>query len=132
MDNQNQLLKQRRDKAQTLADAGVNLFSNDFKNPQPVKDILPLADALEPETHAPDDAVYRIAGRIMSLRKFGKAAFFHVQDESGKMQVYARRDLLGEEFQRFKNGMWAILSGLRAGSLRPRPVNPRLRRLVCT
>ncbi|MCI5190994.1 MAG: lysine--tRNA ligase, partial [Candidatus Electrothrix sp. AS4_5] len=102
MDNQNQLLKQRRDKAQTLADAGVNLFSNDFKKPQPVKDILPLADALEPETHAPDDAVYRIAGRIMSLRKFGKAAFFHVQDESGKMQVYARRDLLDEEFQRFK------------------------------
>ncbi|CAK8716809.1 lysine--tRNA ligase [Candidatus Electrothrix laxa] len=102
MDNQNQLLKQRREKAQTLADAGVNLFSNDFKNPQPVQEILPLADSLEPETHAPDDAVYRIAGRVMSLRKFGKAAFFHVQDETGRMQVYARRDELGEDFQFFK------------------------------
>ncbi|MCI5218216.1 MAG: lysine--tRNA ligase [Candidatus Electrothrix sp. LOE2] len=102
MDNQNQLLKQRREKAQTLADAGVNLFSNDFKNPQPVTEILPLADSLEPETHAPDDAVYRVAGRVMSLRKFGKAAFFHVQDETGRMQVYARRDELGEEFQLFK------------------------------
>jgi lysyl-tRNA synthetase class 2 len=102
MDNQNQLLKQRREKAQTLADAGVNLFSNDFKNPQPVTEILPLADSLEPETHAPDDAVYRVAGRVMSLRKFGKAAFFHVQDETGRMQVYARRDELGEDFQFFK------------------------------
>jgi lysyl-tRNA synthetase class 2 len=102
MDNQNQLLKQRREKAQTLADAGVNLFSNDFKNPQPVKKILPLADSLEPETHAPDNVVYRVAGRVMSLRKFGKAAFFHVQDETGRMQVYARRDELGEEFQLFK------------------------------
>ena len=102
MDNTNQLLKQRREKAQTLAEAGVNLFSNDFKNPQPVVEILPLADSLEPETHAPDDALYRIAGRVMSLRKFGKAAFFHIQDESGRMQVYARRDELGEEFQFFK------------------------------
>ena len=102
MDNQSQLLKQRREKAQTLAEAGVNLFSNSFKDPQPVVGILPLAEGLEPETHAPDDITYRVAGRIMSLRKFGKAAFFHIQDESGRMQVYARRDLLGEEFQLFK------------------------------
>ncbi|WP_339132630.1 MAG: lysine--tRNA ligase [Candidatus Electrothrix sp. GW3-4] len=102
MDNQNQLLKQRREKAETLAEAGVTLFSNDFKNPQAVREILPLADNLEPETHAPDDVVYRVAGRIMSLRKFGKAAFFHVQDETGRMQIYARRDLLAEEFQLFK------------------------------
>ncbi|MCI5224575.1 MAG: lysine--tRNA ligase, partial [Candidatus Electrothrix sp. AR4] len=102
MDNQSQLLKQRREKAQTLAEAGVNLFSNDFKKPQPVVEILPLAEALEPETHASDNIVYRVAGRVMSLRKFGKAAFFHVQDESGRMQIYARRDLLGEQFQQFK------------------------------
>ncbi|RUM37690.1 MAG: lysine--tRNA ligase, partial [Desulfobulbus sp.] len=33
----------------------------------------------------------------MSMRKFGKAAFFHIQDESGRIQIYARRDLLGDE-----------------------------------
>ncbi|XOF33231.1 MAG: lysine--tRNA ligase [Candidatus Electrothrix sp. YB6] len=102
MDNQSQLLKQRREKAQTLSEAGVNLFSNSFKDPQPVREILPLANALEPESHAPGNTVYRVAGRIMSLRKFGKAAFFHLQDETGRMQIYARRDLLGEEFQLFK------------------------------
>ena len=39
----------------------------------------------------------------MSLRKFGKAAFLHVQDESGRIQIYARKDLIGEEkFALFK------------------------------
>lgn len=132
MDNQNQLLKQRREKAQTLADAGVNLFSNDFKNPQPVKEILPLADSLEPETHALDDAVYRVAGRVMSLRKFGKAAFFHVQDETGRMQVYARRDELGEDFQFFKKWDVGDIVGWKASCSKPRPVSPLWMHPACT
>ena len=100
---QSHILRQRREKAQTLADAGVNLFSNDFKNPQPIAEILPRGEALAPESHEQDGGLYRVAGRIMSLRKFGKAAFFHIQDESGRIQVYARKDLLGdEEFKLFK------------------------------
>ncbi len=94
---QSQLLKQRREKAQTLADAGVNLFSNDFKTPQAIAGILPRGEALAPESHETDAGTYRVAGRIMSLRKFGKAAFFHLQDATDRIQIYARRDLLGEE-----------------------------------
>ncbi len=100
---QSQLLKQRREKAQTLADAGVNLFSNSFKHPQQIIDILPRGEALAPESHEDNGGIYRVAGRIMSLRKFGKAAFFHIQDESGKIQIYARKDLLGDDqFALFK------------------------------
>lgn len=100
---QSHLLKQRREKAQTLADAGVKLFSNSFKNPLPIADILPRGEALAPESHEQDAGSYRIAGRVMSLRKFGKAAFFHIQDESGRIQIYARKDLLGEDvFTTFK------------------------------
>jgi lysyl-tRNA synthetase class 2 len=40
---------------------------------------------------------YTIAGRIMTLRLHGKTAFAHVQDRSGKLQVYIRQDVLGEE-----------------------------------
>ncbi len=97
------ILKQRREKAQTLADAGVKLFSNDFKNPQPIAEILPRGEALAPESHEKNGGLYRVAGRIMSLRKFGKAAFFHIQDESGRIQIYVRKDLLGDEpFKLFK------------------------------
>ncbi|MCD6389693.1 MAG: lysine--tRNA ligase, partial [Desulfobulbaceae bacterium] len=38
-----------------------------------------------------------IAGRIVGLRKFGKAAFLHLQDETGRMQVYVKRDTVGVE-----------------------------------
>uniref|UniRef100_UPI0040575EA6 lysine--tRNA ligase n=1 Tax=Candidatus Electronema sp. TaxID=2698783 RepID=UPI0040575EA6 len=103
MDNLNSLLKQRREKAQSLADDGVKLFSNDFKHPQHIADILPQAEALEPETHAPEGVSCRLAGRVMVLRKFGKAAFFQLQDESARIQIYARLDVLGEEqFGHFK------------------------------
>ena len=100
---QSHILKQRREKAQALADAGVKLFSNDFKSPQPIAEILPRGEALAPESHEKNSGLYRVAGRIMSMRKFGKAAFFHMQDESGRIQIYARRDFLGdEEFKLFK------------------------------
>src|SRR5665647_2949584 len=97
METTSNLLKQRREKAESLAAAGVNLFSNTFKNPQPISAILPQGATLVAEGHDDSGVIYRIAGRVMSMRKFGKAAFFHLQDAESRVQVYARRDLLGEE-----------------------------------
>ncbi len=103
MDNQSNILKQRRNKAQALAESGVKLFRNDFKAPQPIAGILPRGEQLAAESHEENGSACRVAGRIMSMRNFGKAAFFHIQDESGRIQVYAKRDLLGvEEFKLFK------------------------------
>lgn len=103
MDQTSNLLKQRRDKAQLLAESGVNLFSNNFKAPNPIADILPRGEVLDAETFEDTGNIYRIAGRVMSMRKFGKAAFFHLQDESGRLQIYAKRDLVGvESYDHFK------------------------------
>nr|WP_320009955.1 lysine--tRNA ligase [uncultured Desulfobulbus sp.] len=103
MENTSNLLKQRREKAETLAEAGVKLFSNSFKAPHPIADILPQGADLAAETHDESGHTFRIAGRVMSMRKFGKAAFFHVRDSSGQMQVYAKRDVLGvENYNLFK------------------------------
>ena len=45
----------------------------------------------------------RIAGRLVALREMGKSVFAHVQDATGRFQIYARKDVLGEEaFQAFK------------------------------
>ncbi|NLX17910.1 MAG: lysine--tRNA ligase [Desulfobulbus sp.] len=107
METTSNLLKQRREKAETLAQAGIRLFNNTFKNPTPIANIIPLGVCLAAECHAESETPHRVAGRIMSMRKFGKAAFFHIQDASGRIQVYARRDLLGEEqFNLFKK--WDI------------------------
>lgn len=103
MDQSSNLLKQRRDKAKLLEESGVALFSNNFKAPVHISDILPRGEELEAESFEENGSTYRVAGRIMSMRKFGKAAFFHIQDETGHLQIYAKRDILGEEeFKNFK------------------------------
>jgi lysyl-tRNA synthetase class 2 len=46
----------------------------------------------------------RVAGRIMAVRRHGKAAFCDLVDQSGKLQVYFKQDIIGQEqFERFKN-----------------------------
>ncbi len=103
MDKQSNIIRQRREKAQALAEAGVKIFSNHFTSPQPIAELLPRGEGLAAEMHEQNGGTYRVAGRIMSMRRFGKAAFFHIQDESGRIQIYARRDLLGDgPYQLFK------------------------------
>lgn len=113
METTSNLLTQRREKAESLADAGVTLFSNTFKNPTPIAHLLPLGASLMPEGHDTSATMHRVAGRVMSMRKFGKAAFFHLQDASGRIQIYARRDLLGEEaFGLFKKWDVGDIAGI--------------------
>ena len=91
----NQVLRQRRQKATDLADLGVNIYANDFKPTHPVKDLLAMAEEITDETEPSQGQTYTIGGRIMALRKFGKAAFLHIQDESGRIQIYIKRDVVG-------------------------------------
>ncbi|MBM17443.1 MAG: lysine--tRNA ligase [Epsilonproteobacteria bacterium] len=44
-----------------------------------------------------DDNIYTLVGRVMTMRLHGKAAFMHIQDEQGKIQVYIREDVIGKE-----------------------------------
>ena len=110
MDELNQILKQRRQKAKELEEMGVKLYANDFRPSHQITDLLPLASEIHSES--PTDAedyrpTYRIAGRITGLRKFGKAAFLHIQDETDRIQVYVKKDAVGPEiFAQFKK--WDI------------------------
>jgi lysyl-tRNA synthetase class 2 len=102
MTKDNQTLQQRREKAEALEELGVQLYSNRFKPANTVSELLPAEESLEAEQHDPAGTGYSIAGRIMSMRKFGKAAFLHLTDRTGQMQVYVKKDALGEEeFARF-------------------------------
>ena len=58
--------------------------------------------------------IVSIAGRIMTIRRHGKAAFCDVMDQSGKIQVYFKKDILGEIlFERFKNLDVGDIAGLK-------------------
>lgn len=103
MEELNELLQQRRAKVDSFMDAGQNPFANDFK----VTHNSAQIDA----AHADDDkdalekisVEYRIAGRVMARRDFGKAAFLQLQDGSGRLQVYVARNLVGEDvFELFR------------------------------
>jgi len=107
MSSENQFLAQRKEKAQSLAELGVKLYSNTFKPRNRIAAILPAADGLDPQQKEDSGEIYSIAGRIMAMRKFGKAAFITVADASGQMQIYIRRDTIGEDdFDAFKK--WDI------------------------
>lgn len=114
MDELNQILQQRRDKAREISDLAVPLYSNDFKP------LHHVADILGQEIEIRDDGSigggsFSIAGRIVGLRKFGKAAFLHIQDETGRIQVYIKRDTVGDNaftlFKKFDIGDIAGFSG---------------------
>ena len=88
----------RLEKLQKLVEAGENPFElvrYDYTHHS--KEILDNYDALENQTVA-------IAGRMMSRRIMGKASFAHVLDRDGEIQIYVRRDDVGEDaYAKFKN-----------------------------
>ena len=111
MDQLNQLLSQRRKKADELAEMNVELYANNFKPTHHISEVLSSGSANEAAanlTEAPNvRATFKVAGRILALRKFGKASFLHIQDDSGRIQVYVKKEVVGEEhYSHFKK--WDI------------------------
>ena len=81
MTEENQTLAQRREKAESLAALGVNLYSNGFKPANAIKELLPKGEGLEPQEKEEGEQLYSVAGRIMAMRKFGKAAFCTITEK---------------------------------------------------
>ena len=92
-----EILQIRRDKLKALQDAGMNPFEitryDVTHHAQEVKDNF---NALEGQTVS-------LGGRLMSKRGMGKVSFCDLQDKSGRIQIYARKDEMDEEaYNRFK------------------------------
>lgn len=91
----------RREKLQSLR-ANAYPFPNDVKPTLRAADVSPLLET-EDSLEKSDRARHTLAGRLMSIRLMGKAAFCHLQDSSGTVQIYVRRDDVGEDvFAQFK------------------------------
>ncbi|OZM55817.1 lysine--tRNA ligase [Lottiidibacillus patelloidae] len=93
----NELFQVRRDKMQTLRDSGIDPFGKRFERTQTAKGIASEFDALSKEDLEEQKNEVSIAGRIMTKRGKGKAGFAHVQDLTGQIQIYVRKDMLGED-----------------------------------
>ena len=92
-----ELLQIRRDKLKALQEEGRDPFTiTRFDVTHHAQDIKDSFDALEGTT-------VRVAGRLMSKRGMGKVSFCDLQDKSGRIQIYARKDEMDEDtYNRFK------------------------------
>ena len=95
-DDLNEVIKNRVSKACDLLDAGIPLFPNDFRKKDAINAIIEANSAKDAEELAADGAIFATAGRIISLRSFGKVAFFHLMDQGGRLQCYASLEFLDE------------------------------------
>jgi lysyl-tRNA synthetase class 2 len=96
-DDAGEQVEVRRHKLVKLKDAGQTTYPNDFKPTHTASGVASQFGGLADEELVAAAHDIRLAGRIMAIRSFGKAAFFHVQDRRGSLQVYVRKDRLGEE-----------------------------------
>jgi lysyl-tRNA synthetase class 2 len=85
----------RRRKLEALRAEGVEPFPHEFRGVEPIAAVREQHASLEPGTET--DSTYRVAGRIVARRGQGKMAFLDLSDRSGRIQLQARVDELGED-----------------------------------
>ena len=85
--------KARREKLDALVELGRPPFAYRFDRTHHAADAL----ARYPEGQEADGETVRVAGRLVSWRSAGKTAFAHLADSSGRIQLYFRRDVLGDD-----------------------------------
>ncbi len=106
-ENLNEILQIRRDKLNNLVEAGKNPFEiTRFDKTHSSKDLIDnFVDHAEGEEFEPQ--IVTVAGRMTSRRIMGKASFCHIMDGEGSVQLYVKRDEVGEDvYKEFKT--WDI------------------------
>jgi len=93
--DENKLIAERRDKLKSLRNQGV-AFPNDFRRDSLSGELIAEYDGKSKEELEEMSQRVKVAGRLMSRRIMGKASFVHIQDMSGRLQLYVARDNLPE------------------------------------
>ncbi len=98
-----EIIAQRLKKAEALRALGVNPYGNGHMPRHLASDIQARYGEQPAEQIALDPGTWSLAGRVLAVRSFGKAAFLRVRDRSGEIQVWVKKDRLGERgFEIFK------------------------------
>ncbi|GAB6928055.1 lysine--tRNA ligase [Paenibacillus sp. JCM 10914] len=91
-----ELLQIRHNKLDELRKLGIDPFGGKYVRDSHAGDILKEYDALTKEELEEKQVEVNLAGRIMAKRGMGKASFAHIQDLSGRVQIYVRQDTVAE------------------------------------
>ncbi|MFQ5583351.1 MAG: lysine--tRNA ligase [Calditrichia bacterium] len=87
---------QRRQKLEKLREMGINPYPYNFNRSH-------TANQIKDDFKKLEEKAVSVCGRLMSNRLMGKAGFFHVEDFGGRLQIYIKKDVVGEKaFQLYK------------------------------
>ncbi|HEX2053830.1 MAG TPA: lysine--tRNA ligase [Actinomycetota bacterium] len=116
------VLEARRAKLQALLDSGEDPFKVMFERSHKIGDIAPLVPELQPGGES--DLNVRVGGRLLAFRRQGKLVFADLADDSGRIQLLAQANRLGERFARLEDldigdwvGAWGPVIRTRRGEL---------------
>lgn len=91
----NELIKRRYEELEELTAKGFETFAYSF-------DVNSDSKIIQDSFIEGTEMNVRIAGRIMAIRRMGKASFAHIQDHSGRIQLYLKKDEIAESYDAFK------------------------------
>jgi lysyl-tRNA synthetase class 2 len=97
MDESSRLIKEIKEKVKTLRSKGFNLYPSGFRRNITAEEIVRRFSEMDNEKLNEIRDTFTMAGRVMSVRDFGKAAFIHIKDGTGKLQAYIRKDKVGDD-----------------------------------
>jgi len=98
-----EIIKQRIKTIEEIREMQVDPYSSQpYKVENTAEELIAKYSETSTEELESNEIKCSVAGRIVALRSFGKAAFAHVQDSSGKIQVFFQKDKLGDDFKLFK------------------------------
>ena len=97
MDEISEQQQQRLDKLHLLQEKGVRPFGTSFSTTHTVEMIVQTYSSLPKEELEATPVSCTVAGRITAIRRFGKAAFMGIQEEGHRLQIYLKKDVLGDQ-----------------------------------
>ena len=97
MTGQDRIEQPRLEKLSRLISRGIDPYPHKFQRTHANAEAVALYPELTSANTTADMPVMRLDGRVTAIRFMGKAAFFDIRDGSGKVQVFFRRDSLGED-----------------------------------
>ena len=97
----NDLIRQRRDKLAELRRSGTDPFGSRYPVTHWARGLAEQLGPAAADTELKAVGSVSLAGRVVAMRHHGKTCFAHLMDQSGRIQLYARADTLGDEYARF-------------------------------
>jgi len=97
MDESSGLIKDIKKKVKELRSKGLNLYPSGFRRDTTVEEVVQRFGTMDRSALEEITDTFTLAGRVMSIRDFGKTVFIHIKDGTGQLQAYIRKDRVRDD-----------------------------------